>query len=97
MKVVTMTCSRFNVSAALAKEPFDQAELRRALGALQANMQTGQTAMNDMMAEFSGKLTSDQRKQLVQAVAKWQERRRARFERRRQRRLERQKENQPAK
>ncbi|MBT3915352.1 MAG: periplasmic heavy metal sensor [Rhodospirillaceae bacterium] len=86
-----------NVSAALAKEPFDQAELRRALGALQANMQTGQTAMNDMMAEFSGKLTSDQRKQLVQAVAKWQERRRARFERRRQRRLERQKENQPAK
>ncbi|MDP6257597.1 MAG: periplasmic heavy metal sensor [Rhodospirillales bacterium] len=86
-----------NVSAALAKEPFDQAELRQALGALQANLQAGHTAMNDMMAEFSSKLTTDQRKQLVQAVAKWQERRRARFEHRRQRRLERQKEKQPAK
>jgi uncharacterized protein YeaC (DUF1315 family) len=64
---------------------------------LQANLQAGHTAMNDMMAEFSSKLTTDQRKQLVQAVAKWQERRRARFEHRRQRRLERQKEKQPAK
>ncbi len=86
-----------NVTAAMAKEPFDQAELRNALGALQSNLQIGQSAMNDMMAEFSSKLTSDQRKKLVQSAAEWRERRRARFERRRQRRLERQKENQQAK
>jgi Spy/CpxP family protein refolding chaperone len=56
-------------------------------------MQTGLSTMHDMMAEFSGNLTSDQRQKLVQAFEKQQERRRARREKRHQRRLERQKEN----
>ena len=82
-----------NISDILAKEPFDKAGLNTALTELRTNMQTGLSTMHDMMAEFSGNLTSDQRQKLVQAFEKQQERRRARREKRRQRRLERQKEN----
>ena len=50
-----------------------------------------------MMVEFSARLTSDQRKKLVQEVARMQEKRKERRERRRKRRLERQKNNENTK
>ena len=86
-----------NVSGALAKEPFDKNELAKALTALQENLQIGQSRMHNMMVEFSARLTSDQRKKLVQEVARMQEKRKERRERRRKRRLERQKNNENTK
>jgi uncharacterized membrane protein len=80
-----------NVSEVLAKEPFDKNELTKALSAVQANLQIGQTMMHSMMADFSAKLTSAQRQKLVQEVARLQERRQKRREKRRKRREERQK------
>ncbi len=80
-----------NVANVLAKEPFDQTAFKKALGALQENLQIGQTAMHSMMAEFSAKLTPDQRKKLVAEVARMQEKQQQRRERRRKRREEREK------
>ena len=78
-----------NVTAALAKEPFDKNSLKNALTALQGNMQIGQTAMHSMMAEFSAQITGDQRKRLVLEATRTQEKRQQRRERRRKLRDER--------
>ena len=43
------------VSAVLATEPFDKSEFKKALGALQQNLQLGQTTMHSMMADFAAK------------------------------------------
>lgn len=80
-----------SVSGALAATPFDKATLKKALNALQENLQLGQTAMHSMMVEFSAKLTADQRQKLVVEVARLAEKRKQRRERWRKRRQEREK------